>query len=59
MTASIRDDLDIASPPVIAFGGALLLAVLAAYNLATGVYGGAIVSGVGVLIATLFGLLTE
>ncbi|ATW87892.1 hypothetical protein halTADL_1099 [Halohasta litchfieldiae] len=59
MTASMQDERDIASAPVVAFGAAFLLAVLAAYNFSTGVYGGAIVSGVGVMIATLFGLLTE
>jgi len=59
MTASVEEELDITSPPIVAFGAALLLAALATYNYAVGVYGGAIVSGVGVMIATLFGLLTE
>ena len=59
MTVSVGDELNVTSPPVIAFGAALLLASLAAYNYAAGVYGGAIVSGLGAMIATLFGLLTE
>jgi hypothetical protein len=59
MSMGVWDELDVVSPLVVAFGAALLLAALAVYNYATGVYGGAIVSGLGTLIATLFGLLIE
>jgi hypothetical protein len=48
------------SPAALApFAIALGLAVLAAYNYATGAYGGAIVSSIGTVVATLLGLLTE
>jgi len=54
-TETLRD-----APPttVAAFAIALGLAVIAAYNYATGVYGGAIVSSIGTVVVTLFGLLT-
>jgi hypothetical protein len=41
-----------------AFGIAAVLAAIAVYNLVTGVYGGAVVSSLGVIVATLFGVLT-
>jgi hypothetical protein len=46
-------------PPAarVSFAIACTLAVIAAYNYATGVYGGAIVSSVGTALATLFGIL--
>ena len=42
-----------------AFAIALGLVAIAAYNYATGVPGGAIVSSIGAVVATLFGVLTE
>ncbi|MBX0321798.1 hypothetical protein EGH21_02010 [Halomicroarcula sp. F13] len=44
---------------VTAFGIAGILAAIAVYNYATGVHGGAVVSSVGTVVATLFGVLTE
>ncbi|WP_191906165.1 MULTISPECIES: hypothetical protein [unclassified Haloarcula] len=44
---------------LLAFGVAFGLAGLAAVNYATGVYGGAIVSSVGTVVATLFGVFSE
>ncbi|GGN85549.1 MULTISPECIES: hypothetical protein [Haloarcula] len=42
-----------------AFGIAGILAAIAVYDYATGVHGGAIVSSLGTIVATLFGVLTE
>jgi hypothetical protein len=42
---------------LLAFGTAFGLAGLAAVNYASGVYGGAIVSSVGTVLAALFGVL--
>lgn len=42
-----------------AFAIAGVLAAIAVYNYATGVYGGAIVSSVGTVVATLLGTLAE
>lgn len=48
------------SPVVItAFIIAVVLAILAVYNYATGVHGGAIVSSIGAVVAALFGILTD
>lgn len=44
-------------PPVYVITG--LLTVLAVFNYVTGVYGGAIISAVGAMIASLFGLLSN
>ncbi|MDQ2071104.1 hypothetical protein ACODNH_12560 [Haloarcula sp. NS06] len=44
---------------LLAFGAAFGLAGLAAVNYATGVYGGAIVSSVGTVVATLFGVFSD
>ncbi|MBX0295173.1 hypothetical protein [Haloarcula nitratireducens] len=48
-------------PPAVlaSFGIAVVLAGLAVYNYATGVYGGAIVSSIGTVIAALFGVLAD
>ena len=44
---------------LLAFGTAFGLAGLAAVNYATGVYGGAIVSSVGTVVAALFGVFSD
>lgn len=44
---------------LLAFATAFGLAGLAAVNYATGVYGGAIVSSVGTVVATLFGVFSD
>ncbi|MGB9933332.1 hypothetical protein [Haloarcula amylolytica] len=44
---------------LLTFGTAFGLAGLAVFNYATGVYGGAIVSSIGTVIATLFGVLSH
>lgn len=49
---------DVPPATLAAFALALGLAVIATYNYATGVYGGAIVSSIGAITATLFGVLT-
>ncbi|WP_167768476.1 hypothetical protein [Haloarcula amylovorans] len=48
-------------PPAVlaSFGIAVVLAGLAVYNYGTGVYGGAIVSSIGTVIAALFGVLAD
>ncbi|WP_336337613.1 hypothetical protein [Haloarcula brevis] len=43
---------------LLAFGTAFGLAGIAAINYASGVYGGAIVSSIGTVVATLFGVLS-
>ncbi|WP_162230979.1 hypothetical protein [Haloarcula rubripromontorii] len=43
---------------LLAFGAAFGLAGLAAANYASGIYGGAIVSSVGTVVAALFGVLS-
>ncbi|MFC6976620.1 hypothetical protein ACFQL1_21040 [Halomicroarcula sp. GCM10025709] len=45
--------------PVVAFCIASVLALLAIYNYVTGVHGGAIVSGLGAIVASLFGVLVD
>jgi len=42
-----------------AFAIAAVLAVIAIYNYASGIYGGAIVSSIGTVVATLLGTLAE
>ncbi|WP_280586131.1 hypothetical protein [Halorubrum sp. Boch-26] len=59
MTVTARDDSYSTSPPLVAFGGAVLLAVLALFNYGAGVYGGAVASALGAIMAALFGLLSE
>ncbi|AAV47897.1 MULTISPECIES: hypothetical protein [Haloarcula] len=44
---------------MLVFGTAFGLAGLAVFNYATGVYGGAIVSSVGTVVTTLFGVFTD
>lgn len=44
---------------MLVFGTAVGLAGLAVFNYASGIYGGAIVSSVGAIVATLFGLLSN
>lgn len=43
----------------VSFGLAALLAAIAVANVAMGITGGAIVSSVGVVVATLLGLLSD
>jgi len=59
MQAKRRDGVGVPPVMTVSFGIALLLVGLATYNYATGVHGGAVVSGIGAIIATLFGTLTE
>ncbi|MCO8265564.1 hypothetical protein NKF06_02905 [Haloferax sp. AB510] len=48
---------DISPATMVSFGVAAVLAGIAVYNFVSGVYGGAIVSSIGAIIATLFGVL--
>lgn len=48
----------VAPAALTAFAIAAVLATIAVYNVATGVYGGAIISSLGTIVATLFGHLT-
>lgn len=45
--------------PAVAFGLGTLLATLAVYNYKTGVHGGAIVSSIGAIVASLLGILAN
>ena len=57
MPTEITDSMTPVS--LLAFGTAFGLAGLAAVNYATGVYGGAIISSVGTVVATLFGVFSD
>lgn len=59
MTVTARDDTYSTSPPLVVFGGGVLLALLALFNYGAGVYGGAVASALGAIMATLFGLLSQ
>lgn len=59
MTAFTDERRAVAVASLAAFAAALLLAAIAVYNYTTGVYGGAIVSAVGAIVATLLGLLVD
>ncbi|WP_336357596.1 hypothetical protein [Haloarcula sp. CGMCC 1.6347] len=56
MAAALTDRM--APANMLVFGTAFGLAGLAVFNYATGIYGGAIISSVGVVVATLFGVLS-
>lgn len=57
MAAALTDRM--APADMLVFGTAFGLAGLAVFNYASGIYGGAIVSSVGVVVATLFGVLSN
>lgn len=50
---------DVPPAALAAFGIAFVLAAIAIYNYATGVYGGAVVSSIGTVVAALLGSLTQ
>lgn len=47
------------TPALVVFGLAVVLAGIAVVNYAQGSYGGAIVSSIGTVVATLFGILGQ
>jgi hypothetical protein len=57
MAAELTDRM--APADMLVFGTAFGLAGLAVFNYASGIYGGAIVSSVGTVVATLFGVLSN
>ena len=57
MVAALTDRVTPAT--LLTFGTAFGLAGLAVFNYTTGVYGGAIVSSIGTVIATLLGVLSD
>lgn len=57
MAAELTDRM--APADMLVFGTAFGLAGLAVFNYASGIYGGAIVSSVGTVLATLFGVFSD
>ena len=57
MTTELTDRM--APADMVVFGTAFGLAGLAVVNYASGIYGGAIVSSVGTVVATLFGVFSN